>query len=344
MATKLESSYIELRKSMSYTPRNFYLTRNIPLDVRFLVESLDTLNNEIPKEIRYPGLTFFVRDSNVNDGTTKQLDGTKNLGSTEFGTEKIFGILYCFDDNLEPIPLHDLVNRFEIRLLKFDDTSDDCYKLLTDKSENSNETNSLNHIFAKIGNIVFIEPLGIAVICRLINNEIVWKYFAGTYNVKSEEQFNNIPDELKQTNITVNVDGTNKIILSDLTLSDEIITANSTSDCDQDRRFYNINGFIYYRFGGLVIPVSNKFTIKNVSLKVGDNIIDLSNENSGDNNSLTIFDTDFNTENIIVDCILEYKNEKYRFPIEQKIIDSNTINIVSSIAVENVTLIIRANS
>ncbi len=352
----MESSYIELFKSYNLAPRNFYPTRNVPLDIRFLVEKFDELDKQIPKAIRYPGLIFFVKDVTITDGTTKNLDGTKNLGLN--GTEKIFGTLYYFDDKLEPKPLHDSIERFEIRLMKFDSSVVDCYSLLCDTSNNSNETNSLNHIFAKIGNIVFIEPLGIAFICRLINDEIVWKYFAGTYNVINDDQFYSIPENLREPNVTVHTtdaDGNpiNKIIDSNLNLSDEILTVNSTSDCSEDRRFYNINGFIYYSFGGNVIPVSNKFVLKTISLKKGSNIIDLTiDPDIGLNNNLqTIFDSNFNTRNIIVDCIKNVENDEYldllyadkRFPIEHKIIDSNHIDIISSIDVNNVTLIIRAN-
>ena len=364
-------SYTELLKSFEYIPRNFRLTRNIPIDTRFLVENLKNIDTVIPKALRYPGLIFFVKESNINDGTTKNLDGTKHLGSTDDNTTtKIIGTLYYFDENLEPIALHDSITRFEIRLLNID-TDKYNYSNLIDTTEESNKENSLNHIFAKIGNIVFIEPLGIAVICRLNkDNAIYWQYFAGTYNC-TEKEFESIPESLKQPNTIVNLINddksvTKKIITSEGELSDEIIKTESTKNCTENGRFYNINGFIYYHFGNLTIPVSNKFCTRIKSLEIGDNIINLGID--PDSNNETIFDSNFYTDNIIVDCIipkssLEAENypdticNKYgdkRFPIEHKIIEntevdkrgnklkSNAINIISSIAIKDAILIIRA--
>ena len=346
-----QDSYIELLRSFNYTPRNFKVTRNVPIDTRFLVTDINNIDIEIPEAIRYPGLIFFVKNSNVNDGTTINIDGTKKLGSLTEGIYKINGILYIFDDNLQPIPLHDLIERFEIRLLKINDSTDTCYSKLIDETNTSNETNSLNHIFAKIGNIVFIEPLGIAVICRLINNKPTWQYLAGSYNVLNEDQFYSIDESLRQPNAVVNLNGSTKIITSNRELSDEIIKANSISDCSENNRFYNINDFIYYHIAGLIIPVSNKFVTKTINLQKGDNINIIDLKIDPDNVNATIFDSNFNTRNIIVDCIIgdqgdEYLNNLYkdfRLPLQHKIIDNNTINIISSIDVKNVTLIIRAN-
>ena len=343
-----QDSYTELLRSFEYIPRNFRLTRNVPIDTRFLVENINDIDTVIPESLRYPGMIFFVKNTVVNDGTTKNFDGTKNVGSTEYGIVKITGILYTFDDKLKPIPLHDIITRFEIRLLKINTATNDCYSKLIDTTSNSNQSNSLNHLFAKIGNIVFVEPLGVAFICRYINDKIEWRYFAGSYNVSNENQFKSIPESLRQPNIDVTIGNTKYIITSNHELSNEIITKNSTADCTEDKRFYNINGFIYYRFGGLTIPVSNKFDIKTLDLQKGDNEIDLLID--PDNNIATIFDSNFNTRNIIVDCIIgdqtdSYLNnlyQNYRLPLQHKIVDNNKINIISSIDVKNVTLIIRA--
>lgn len=346
----IQDSYTELLKSFEYTPRNFKLTRNVPLDTRFIVENIENIDNEIPKAVRYPGLIFFVKDSNVNDGTTQYLDGTKKLGSTgsNKGIDKIFGILYIFDDKCEPIPLHDLITRFEIRLLNIDNSTDDCYGKLTDRTENTNEHNSLNHLFAKIGNIVFIEPLGIAVICRLINGQPEWRYLTGSYNVLNETQFLNIPKTLRQPNVDVTIDDKKYIITHDGYLSDEIIKTDSKANCTEDRRFYNINGFIYYHIAGITIPVSNKFLVKTIDLQKGNNELEFT-EQLADGIDHTIFDSNFNTRNIIIDCIKEPEGNSIidaqyanmRFPIQHKIISINKINIISSIDVKNVTLIIR---
>ena len=359
-----QDSYTELLKSYEYISRNFRSTRNVPIDIRFLVENIGQINEVIPKSLRYPGLIFFVKDSKVNDGTTTNLDGTKGLGSKEYGTDRITGILYCFDDNLEPIPLHDLITRFEIRLLKIDATKDDCYSKLIDKSNSSDETNSLNHLYSKIGNIVFVEPLGVAFICRYINGQPEWRYFAGSYTVSNEDQFYSIDKSLRQPNIPVLVGTDKKIITSSGDLSDEIIEANSTKECGEDKRFYNINGFIYYRFAGITIPVSNKFAVlKEIKLQKNiDKLKDLNHNWENDSNTIdlnidkdndtdTIFNSGFNTRNIIVDCIKEPEGDtiidsqyaNMRFPVQHKIINTNKINIISSIDVKNVTLIIRAN-
>ena len=359
----LESSYLELTKSFSYTPRNFQLTRNIPIDTRFLVTTLDNIDSEILPETRYPGLVFFVRDSAVNDGTSNSID-TIDLGPinqyNKGSVRTVKGILYIFvpdaSGNLIYTPLHDLINRFEIKLLNITDTSNTAYSHLCDgdldelsNHINANNTNCLNHLYAKLGNIVYIQPLGIAVICvnnnESITNKTKWIYFSGTYKVSSIEQFNNIPDSLKNPNTVVSVNGKNQIITSDLKLSDEVIKKSSVNDCTENNRYYNINGFIYYHIDGITIPVSNKFCIKQQSLKVGNNYIDL----SGTDN-INIFESNFNTSDIIVDCIFESNSingTKYantRFPLEHKIINSNVINIISSIDIDSVRLLIRSNS
>lgn len=373
----LEDSYKELYKRLHYTPKNFHIGRNVPIDNRFLLENLSELNSKIPLQNRYPGLVFFVKDQEINDGTTVNKTGasssiglgpqdTKNKGHVKFT-----GVFYVFNDDLNtPIPMHDLVERFDIRLLNITDTTDNAYKYLCDgddnnllSSTNANDTNCLNHLYSKVGDIVFIQPLNIAVICTNNNGKPKWKYFAGTYSVTTEAQFNNIPNSLKQINGVVNVANpkATKIINSQLQLTSEILETNSPSDCTENGRFYNINGFIYYHFADITIPVSNKFVTKIQSLNVGENRIELSPNNiAGDSIQHTIFDSEFNTKNIIVDCIIlnHEQNPEYnghRFPVENILIKSGTDNdfesnttvdsiiIKSSIRIDKVLLIIRAD-
>ncbi len=240
MLTSIEQS----RKALEIITKAFKITKNIPLDVRFIVNSLSTLDTEIPMKYRYNGLVFFVVDAKINDGTTivseNKIDGTIGKGPTT-GNETLSGILYCFESDLsKPIPLHDLVLRFIIRQIG---------------GYNNNWTNlisDLNHTYAKAGSIINVKDLGISVIFD--GND--WKYFNGIYTINTIEDWNTVPNQLKETNRLVKVGNENKIILSDKTLSDEVIKVDSIPDIPENCRFYLINGYLYYSIGGIQYLIS----------------------------------------------------------------------------------------
>lgn len=329
-----ETTYNDiLYEAIELTPKSFIRTRNVPIDTSFVLENISELDNKIPLEIRYTGLIFFVMDAEINSGTTigKQLntgyeDGTINNGpqvNKDKGEQKIIGLFYIFENDLEnPIPLHDTITRYFI------------YAIKVDESKYSNLNKYLNNTFAKAGSRIYIKNLDINVFCDYDGN---WKYLSGIYKVKSKSIFDSIPNNLKQPNITVNIDNKRKIIKSDLTLSDEIINLGkdgSLSDCKENGRFYNVNGYIYYCFGDSVIPVSDKFMVKqNVTLNITEGNVN------------NIIEHNFNTRYLSVYGIINKHDENvnndyvnYCFPIQFKYINSNKIEIPSNILIQSIDL------
>lgn len=319
MLTSIEQS----RKALEIITKAFKITKNIPLDTRFIVNSLSTLDTEIPMKYRYNGLVFFVVDAKINDGTTtivseNKIDGTIGKGPTT-GNETLSGILYCFESDLtKPIPLHDLVLRFIIQQIG---------------GYNNNWTNlisDLNHTYAKAGSIINVKDLGISVIFDGNN----WKYFNGIYTINKIEDWNTVPNQLKETNKLVKVGNENKIILSDKTLSDEVIKVDSIPDTPENFRFYIINGYLYYSIGGNVYPVSDKIKIfYNTKLIIGDNT----------------FTHNFNSKLLSTYCLINeaidnqiindaYKNRE--FPLEHIVVNENSINIKSSVQINNCDIVL----
>lgn len=317
------SSIAQSRKALELITKAFKITKNIPIDYRFIVSSLNNLDTEIPLKYRYNGLTFFVVDGSVNDGTTlvgsnKKIDGQINVGPTT-GTKTLSGILYTFEEDLtKPIPLHDTVLRFIIRQLT---------------GYNNNWTNlvsDLNHTYAKAGSIVYVQDLGISVIF----NGTDWEYFNGIYKINELAAWNTVPAQFKVPNRIVHVGTSDKytiqIILSNKTLSNEILVVDSIPATPENWRYYLINGYLYYSIGGNVYPLGDKFKVwYNTSLVVGNNN----------------FKHDFNSNLLSGYCRInnkadnqEYNN--YEFPIEVVVVDTNTVNIKSSVPVNQCDIVL----
>lgn len=316
MATS--NSYRALYSAYEYQPKNFQRTRNVPIDTSFLLESLNDLDEKIPYDIRYPGLIFFVKDATIFSGTVTNGKAELTNGNLTSNGKNITGLLYVFEEDLsKPKPLHDLIQRFEIRCIK---------------ETNYNNLNSvLNNLYAKSGNIILIDNLGISVICDYDGN---WKYFSGEYIVESPNMFNSIPENLREPGITVYLTGINqkRIIDSNKQLSSEILTTTNPNLCTEDRRFYNINGYFYYRFGNTNIPISDKFVVKNnVKLNIGNNYI-THNFNSKYVSVYGIINE--HSENINNDYV------NYCFPLEHIYENNNIIIIKSSVIIESIDLCI----
>ncbi len=97
------SSIQNSRLNVKPIPYNFGVNLNIPIDPRFIISSLDNIDTEIPLNLRYNGLIFFVVDATVNDGTVETLEG----------------LLYTFEKDLtKPIPLYDTIIRFIIHQIE----------------------------------------------------------------------------------------------------------------------------------------------------------------------------------------------------------------------------------
>lgn len=324
-----QNSYDALYQAIEYTPKSFQRTRNVPIDTSFLLENFTELDEKIPLDIRYPGMIFFVKDAIINAGVTVGKkdnagyeSGVIDTGPTLNGSQRrLTGFLYTFENDLtKPVPLHDIVQKYLI------------YAVSVTPINYANLNTHLNNIFAKSGNIIYLDGLDITVICDYNGN---WRYHSGTYKVTTEYWFDTIPDNLKEPNTVVKITttGETKIVKSDLTLSDEIINANSPSDCTENGRFYNINDYFYYCFGGFVIPISDKFLVKaNVKLEA---------------NSITNITHNFNSRYLSVYGIINYNSESVNneyqnrcFPIEHIYVNLNNIGIESSVTIESIDLCI----
>lgn len=318
--TSIEQS----RRALEIVTKAFQITKNIPLDYRFIISSLSNLDTEIPLRYRYNGLIFFVVDQKVNDGTTlnngeRKTNGTINVGPTT-GTNQLSGILYVFESDLtKPIPLHDTMLRFIIRQLT---------------GYNNNWTNlvtDLNHTHAKAGSIVYVEDLGISVIF----NGTDWKYFSGIFTIGTEESWSTVPAQFKVqntyvfigTNTTLN-SGIRKIILSDGTLSDEILVVTDSPAKVENNRYYLVNGYLYYSINGTLYLIGDKLII--IAAK------QLINEDN-------VITHNFNTQSLIygyckISTVINNHYSNNIFPIELIMINPNQVNIKSSVAIDNCTI------
>lgn len=235
------------------------LNKPVPLDCRFIVSNINNLDKEIPKQYRYPGLIFFVPDTQLTVGTS---------------SNKIVGIYYCFENDLNTaVPLHDLSLRYIVHQL---DGIDDLTTII-------NRLN--NDTYSKPGNIVDLKDIGI----QVIFNGTKWRYFNGKYILKSLDDWNKIPDDIKQPNTIVEVKpNIRKVVTSLLQLSDEIIET-SLSNLTENNRYYLVDGFLYYRLNNTSYQLTNKIFILNDFI-LGENINDKYNdydENDYDEESIT---------------------------------------------------------
>ena len=185
----MELTAIENRKTELEIFHNFRVTKNIPLDSRIIINSLSTIETELPLQQRYDGMIFFVEDAVING---------------------ITGSHYYFGKNLSnPIPLLQAI------------VSGDIQQIITGEINYSNLNTLLNATNSSAGNIVTIKPLDITVIF----DGSVWKYFSGKYKISVESVYLNIPTNLKEigkiVQIGINI-FTEKIIENDLTLSSNI--------------------------------------------------------------------------------------------------------------------------
>lgn len=213
------------------------LNKPVPLDCRFIVSNINNLDKEIPKQYRYPGLIFFVPDTQLTVGTS---------------SNKIVGIYYCFENDLNTaVPLHDLSLRYIVHQLS---GIDDLTTII-------NRLN--NDTYSKPGNIVDLKDIGI----QVIFNGTKWRYFNGKYILKSLDDWNKIPDDIKQPNTIVEVKpNIRKVVTSLLQLSDEIIETN-LDNLTENNRYYLVDGFLYYRLNNTNYQLSNRmFILHNFTL------------------------------------------------------------------------------
>lgn len=245
----MEASVIENKKTTKIILNNFRVSKNIPIDERFLISSLDAIDIEIPLKRRYNGLIFFVVDSVINDGVDDILSG----------------VLYCFENDLtNPIPLHETVLRHLI------------YQVSVENENYSELDITLNKTFPKPGKTIHVKGLDVV----YIYNDTVstWEYFSGVYKVSSDAIFDMIPNQLKSPGKLVIVDdGENpmqrKLISENLTLIDEVYVSDDIPTNPEDDHYYIVNGFVYYAIMGSIFKLSDKIFTIDVNLEPGDNNI-----------------------------------------------------------------------
>lgn len=236
------SSIQNSRLNVKPIPYNFGVNLNIPIDPRFIISSLSKIDIEIPLNLRYNGLIFFVVDATKNDGTVETLNG----------------LLYTFESDLtKPIPLYDTILRFIIHQIEI-------------ASRNyANIDALLKKTYSKDGNIVTVKPLGVTYIWY--DNK--WQYFSGDYYVESEAEFNTIPVQFREEGSIVWVGPSSgnqvkKVILADKSLSNPIIELSQLpATVTENDRYYLINNYLYYSFAGNIFKIGDKVYLrKNITL------------------------------------------------------------------------------
>lgn len=209
-------------------PFNFGLTKNIPIDTRYLIKNMSELPTRIPVSKRYPGLLFFVS----NDTPDYQ-------GNT--------GFLYIIDNDLQPYKLFDFLGRYLKFGLHLENDADytNIEKLLNEKT------------YPQLGSMVYVSPMGVT----YVYNGTRFVYFAGDYHFTSQSQYNNLPDKFKQPNAIVYIGDTKYVIKNDLTLSPPLLVYDRVDQIPtpyENERFYLVNGILHYCFEGTLYSVGNK--------------------------------------------------------------------------------------
>lgn len=290
-----------LRFNNQLVTESMKLNKPIPLDCRFIVSNLNNLDNEIPKQYRYPGLIFFVPDTQLNIGTSEN---------------KIVGVYYCFENDINTaIPLHDLSLKYIVHQISG----------INDLTTIINRLN--NDTYSKPGNIVDLKDIGI----QVIFNGTKWQYFSGKYTLKSVEQWNDIPVDIKQPNTIVEIKpNIRKVVTSSLELSDEIIDAGTdVNNLTENNRYYLLNGYLYYRLNGTNYQLTTKtYLLVNHIINKGINEI---------NHNL-------NTHYVSVKLYLETDGKLKNIDADIIQVDTNTINIESSIICKPCVIVIEGNT
>lgn len=176
----------------------FNLTKNIPIDRRLKINSLATVDTEIPVALRYEGLIFICEDGQVNYQNDKSR-------------------FYTFDANLKPILLFDYLNR-RVKL-----------GLEVEPADYPNLNTVLDqNCYPVLGTMVYVTPLDILVKW----NGTKWETILGSIKVKTEAEYKSLPDNFKNQGFSVIINNgvtpeQTKVILDDLLLSDVVIVGNT---------------------------------------------------------------------------------------------------------------------
>lgn len=274
---------------------NFDVENPIPLDKRFIIQDLETLQ---PVNRRYSGLIFFVTELNT---------------------------FYTYRNDLTiPVPLFDVVNASNINGLNVPD--EDYSGLIT----------LLNSVEPNVGKLITVFPLG----TTFIYNGTTWQYHSGEFNTSDDDAFVSIPDILKKRNVVVNhgIEPTieKKVILTDLTLSDEVLIYNVDTEELEPNRFYfsevdavTDESRLYYCINGVLYNIgSQEYIDLSYDLTIGDNEIEHNLNSAYISVLLRINVISQNSHKIIQ--ITDFNQ-----------IDTNKIVFESSVAMDNCVLLIK---
>lgn len=228
------NSVLNNTRYRQFLPHNFYVTKDIPLDSRYLINAISTVDTELPAAIRYPGLLFYS------------------------STEETF---YYIDKTSTIIPLTNLSTQYSLNTIEVLEAS---YSQLN---------TILNLVVLKEHRILTIANLKVSFIYNI--DTLSWEYFAGNYNVSTDEIFGTIPANLKTVGKLVLSNGVRKIIKSDKTLSTELILSVSVPNSEnlENNRYYLINGILHYSISGSIYPLNTKTLVLDTTLNKGKNLI-----------------------------------------------------------------------
>ena len=299
---------INYKQDARSIPTNFSIRKGIPIDTRYIINSLDTIDTELPIVLRYPGLKVFVLTYlvlNLNGDTVKT------------------GGLFKFETDLT-IPVYDGISS-DVRELTIDITTID-YSTLTEK---------LNQLTLVSGSIVHILPLDILVILE----GTTWKYLYGQYKLpydvdqvlylSLESAFKVSGKIIKYTSGTIPYG----IIDNNLDLVDKVqILSSLPSTIDLiENGYYLVNGVLYLIANGIPYQLTEKsLNITNLDISIGTTTI----EHLLSSTNILVFLRINNINN------LEDNSNGFE-QIEYKTIDTNNISIDSNFAI-NIDLIIIA--
>lgn len=327
-----------LRRYVNEIFSNFFLTKPIPIDTRYWIDSLANLDTEIPLNLRYEGLTFFV-STGVDDG--------------EIGKDNQKGCLYLFEKDLtKPKKLKDAILRYNITGLPvdFDSLKMKWNYIPVNIDEPVVEYETLDELleentYKNLGTVIYLKYIQVSIVWDGSN----WKYFSGEWLLNTEKAWDKVPTNLKKEKVVVLIGDVTKpttikkfIVDSALKLtyfvylSKEHIDIWSKSAYPNDRYVVDMNGNLHISVGGnsndseiKIYKISRKSKIIKAVLNIGETVIrhdlNLSNNFLGGSPSLEVYLQIDDKKNIEINNIIQ---------LEVKNITSNTCVIVSKIKTE----------
>lgn len=238
-----------LNKLLSY---GFRLTKNIPIDDRFKIKHIDTVDTEIPQGIRYEGLIF-----SAEDNITDYQENTRRFYTFEISKE---------NGKLVPVLLYDYLNRHvKLGIEVSPDEYGELNKILNE------------NCYPVLGTHVYIKPLEIIV---QWDGE-KWKTIYGSIKVNSDSEFESIENNFKNQGWICVVNGNTKLILDNSKLSEPVLVGDTvngitygdtTYQLDNDfwnnnkekGRFFLIDQTLYYNFNGKLYSVNNEIYVQKI--------------------------------------------------------------------------------